>query len=350
MMVRLASRGQEYSLGQQQRVYASASRPFAATAAHSSTAFPSTAHSHPLVITPPTAEQQQSLSANQHTTTTTTTVTTTTTTHNPKPRTPFSSNSHTSAFHSRATNLFSPRHYTATTTNTGLPARVLPDAPHPQAAEVDTVELKSQIAQLVDKQLNDSKPYRQFCEDYLARTGFELHHDQGRITLSKLQGRQMTKVTFQAKSNWDSDTDTEDDNADENEIATTGSAELESMDDPVFIEDNSPDTPETRREFEIKVIVQIILLDKTNEELSRLSLTCWAQQNSWTIESMHSADGSAQLEFFEVSDQLQNKLYEFLESMHIGTQLGQFVTEYSYYYDQHKSVPVLNDLKAVLLF
>jgi hypothetical protein len=62
------------------------------------------------------------------------------------------------------------------------------------------------------------------------------------------------------------------------------------------------------------------------------------------LDTLYSADGQNAVHFEQFSERLQEKIYDYLESLKLDNRLGTFISEYTRNYHAHKSAQVLSDL------
>jgi len=67
--------------------------------------------------------------------------------------------------------------------------------------------------------------------------------------------------------------------------------------------------------------------------------------HAYLTDTLYSADGTNSVHFEQLSDGLQEKIYDYLESLKLDHRLGTFIFEYTRNYHAHKSAQVLSDLK-----
>jgi len=197
-----------------------------------------------------------------------------------------------------------------------------------------TAELKEEVAKLIDKEIAESTAATSFCQDYLRQNNFQLSADvNGLVTLTRTKGRHSIKIRFDPRDG---------ERKEESRSEEDGSGEEESDEEKDGIAE------ERVAELEIPLLVGISVSDKTNKEISRLALTCVAEKDKLFVDAVHGSDEQRSLEFDLLSEPLQWKLHEFLESLGLNNEFGKFVIEYVSHHLTHNSIDVLKDVKAFM--
>lgn len=208
-------------------------------------------------------------------------------------------------------------------------------------AEVDSLslsEFKKEVTTLIDQEVKESSSALDPAAEYLAELNYKLVVSDGVATLKRTQGKQVVELSFAVEEEEEGENDEgeekEEEEGSEEEEETAEGFEAQDVDPLMGVQD-----------LYIPTEVKITIVDKMNKEVSSMSLACSAFEGRFFVDTLYSADGKNSVHFEQLSEGLQEKIYDYLESLKLDHRLGTFIFEYTRNYHAHKSAQVLSDLK-----
>lgn len=221
----------------------------------------------------------------------------------------------------------------------GIATRSAKDSMPQMKAEVDTLslgEFKKEVTTLIDQEVKESSSALDPAAEYLAELNYKLVVADGVATLKRTQGKQVVELSFAVEEEGEKEESEEKEDEEESEEEEETAEEFEALDvNPLM----------GVQDLYIPTEVKITIVDKMNEEVSSMSLSCSAYESRFFIDTLYSADGKNSVHFEQLSEGLQEKIYDYLESLKLDQRLGTFIFEYTRNYHAHKSAQVLSDLK-----
>lgn len=231
----------------------------------------------------------------------------------------------------------------------GMAARSGKDPLPKEVEPVSLAEFKSEMTTLIDKEVKESGCMLDDAARYLSELNYTMTVNEGVATLKRTQGKHSIEISFAVEDEDDED-DEEGESDESSEEDDTEDAALQAESD-LQGENGEIDGAQKTDPFAgvpgiyITAEVKVTIVDKMNKEISSLALTCSASDERFFIDTLYSADGQNAVHFEQFSDELQMKVYDYLESLKLDSKLGTFIFDYKRNYHSHKSVQVLRDLR-----
>lgn len=196
-------------------------------------------------------------------------------------------------------------------------------------------EFKKEVTKLIDQEVKESSSALDPAAKFLAEFNYKLFVSDGVATLKRTQGKQVVELSFAVEEDEEGDNEEkeEEEESEEEEEETAEEFQARDVDPLMGVQD-----------LYIPTEVKITIVDK-DKEVSSMSLACSAFESRFFIDTLYSADGKNSVHFEQLSDGLQEKIYDYLESLKLDHRLGTFIFEYTRNYHAHKSAQVLSDLK-----
>lgn len=225
----------------------------------------------------------------------------------------------------------------------GIATRSGKDSMAQMKAEADPLplgEFKKEVTKLIDQEVKESSSALDPAAEYLAELNYKLFVSDGVATLKRTQGKQVVELSFAVEEedeegeNEEGEEKEEEESEEEDEEETAEGFQAQDINPLMGVQD-----------LYIPTEVKITIVDKMDKEVSSMSLACSAFESRFFIDTLYSADGKNSVHFEQLSDGLQEKIYDYLESLKLDHRLGTFIFEYTRNYHAHKSAQVLSDLK-----
>lgn len=195
-------------------------------------------------------------------------------------------------------------------------------------------EFKKEVTKLIDQEVKESSSVLDPAAEFLAEFNYKLFVSDGVATLKRTQGKQVVELSFAVEEEGETEEKEEEEESEEEEEEIAEEFQAQDVDPLMGVQD-----------LYIPTEVKITIVDKMDKEVSSMSLACSAFESRFFIDTLYSADGKNSVHFEQLSDGLQEKIYDYLESLKLDHRLGTFIFEYTRNYHAHKSAQVLSDLK-----
>ncbi|KAL6070043.1 hypothetical protein QOT17_007101 [Balamuthia mandrillaris] len=193
--------------------------------------------------------------------------------------------------------------------------------------------LHERLSLLVQNEIDDCQAVTSYHNAYLQSHGFKLEIKNGLAIMTKNTPKHRIKIQ------WRPDDDEEDEEAtDEEEEEEEEEEESIGLTDVLHGE-------EKLAALQIPFLATITAVDKSNKELGTLSVTCSANGERFYIETIRSSVGDHLLDFIELKDELQYRLYQYLCGLDLNNDLAKFISTYTKHYNTFANVELLHELK-----
>eukprot|EP01090_Pellita_catalonica_P022710 TRINITY_DN8931_c0_g1_i2.p1 TRINITY_DN8931_c0_g1~~TRINITY_DN8931_c0_g1_i2.p1 ORF type:complete len:251 (-),score=37.10 TRINITY_DN8931_c0_g1_i2:682-1434(-) len=197
-------------------------------------------------------------------------------------------------------------------------------------------DISSDIAKGVEEEVRAKDSFLKF-EKYLSEKDFLLDTDETAVTLTKSIGKHVVFVKFNPTSEgeeYDSEYESEYESEDNEE--EDGVEEVSEEEDDINQEDI----------LEVPIQIQISTLGSDQKTiLKTLSLSGTAAYDRLYLDALYSANGAINIHFEELSENLQTKIYDYLEALSIDNDFSAFVNSYVNNYENVNYLNVLAHVK-----